>query len=87
MSTDNIDRNPHLYGVNAHGATDWDNIIGSHGPASPESVDLILNAEVNDDGRSEWRWFRFPDGTLIFGCFPHGETFMEIMDLPETDPS
>ena len=48
-------------------------------PASPAGVQVVLDAGVDrddeNDGRSEWRWFRLPEGTLILGCFPHGETY------------
>ena len=50
--------------------------------ASPESVGIVLSARVNVDddydsfdGRSEWKWFRFPDGTLVLGVFPQGDIY------------
>ncbi len=47
-------------------------------PASPELVALVLNAsEDSDDGRSEWRWFRLPNGDLILGVYPQGDTYCE----------
>ena len=61
------------------------NAIIEHGPASDESVGIVLNAPVTDDlepsdpgycdGRSGWRWFRFPDGTLVLGVFPQGDIY------------
>lgn len=45
-------------------------------PASPESIALMLKAdETSMDGRSNWLWFRLPNGDLIFGCFPEGDTY------------
>ncbi len=45
-------------------------------PASPELVALVLNAsEDSGDGRSEWRWFRLPNGDLILGVYPQGDTY------------
>jgi hypothetical protein len=43
--------------------------------ADPSVVKTVLDAPVGDDGRSEWRWFRFADGTLVLGVFPHGDTY------------
>ncbi len=53
----------------------------THGPADQIVVDKVLAAQVDDpgehDGRSGWRWFRFADGTLVLGVFPHGDTYLE----------
>lgn len=52
-------------------------VIAHHFPASQESVRTLLELPYNDDeGRSEWRWFRTTDGDLIFGCFPRGDGYM-----------
>ena len=52
-----------------------------HAAASPEIVEKVLAAPVDtqDDGngRSEFRWFRLVDGTLILGIFLHGDTYFE----------
>lgn len=46
-------------------------------PASAEAVEDILKADDTDmDGRSNWLWFRLPNGDLIFGCFPEGDTYL-----------
>lgn len=45
-------------------------------PASEESVSKILSADPTSmDGRSNWLWFRLPNGDLIFGCYPEGDTY------------
>jgi len=45
-------------------------------PASEDSVHTVLNASVNDeDGRSNWVWLRLPNGDLILGVFPQGDTY------------
>ena len=47
-------------------------------PASPESVETVLAASEDDeDGRSEWLWVRLPNGDLILGVYPQGETYFE----------
>lgn len=51
-------------------------------PAKPEFVKKVLEAPTEgSDGRSEWMWIRLPDGTLILGVFPKGDTYMEVSDL------
>lgn len=46
-------------------------------PASDESVHAVLNADPDDpDGRSQWLWVRLPNGDLVLGIFPQGETYM-----------
>ena len=45
-------------------------------PASPESVRTVLAADEDDeDGRSEWLWVRLPNGDLILGVYPQGDTY------------
>lgn len=45
-------------------------------PASEASVETMLNADPTSmDGRSNWLWFRLPNGDLLFGCFPEGDTY------------
>jgi hypothetical protein len=37
----------------------------------------IIESDENDpDGRSQWLWFRFPNGDLILGVFPQGDMYM-----------
>lgn len=46
--------------------------------ALPESVEAIIEAnELSEDGRSQWVWVRFPNGDLMLGTFPQGETYFE----------
>lgn len=53
-------------------------------PASKKAVDSMLKAdETSLDGRSNWLWFRLPDGDLIFGCFPEGDEYHKhAMEYP-----
>lgn len=45
-------------------------------PASRESVDLVLSRSEDDpNGRSNWLWVRLPNGDLILGVFPQGDTY------------
>ena len=52
-------------------------VIARSVAASRELVDLVLSAPVGDDGRSEWRWFRLPNGNLILGVYPRGDTYFD----------
>jgi hypothetical protein len=62
------------------GESKYRHCMVSVGIPTRESVDLILAAPITDatgalDGRSGWRWFRFPDGTLVLGVFPQGDIY------------
>lgn len=57
----------------------WSNTVLVH-PADKESVSLVLGAEESTDGRSPWVWVRLPNGDLILGVFPQGETYFAIED-------
>lgn len=47
-------------------------------PASEASVQLVLAAdEQSDDGRSQFVWLRLPNGDLMLGVFPQGDTYLE----------
>ena len=56
------------------------NLLAVVHPAKQEDVDTVLNAPLNDDGRSEWQWFRLPNGDLILGVFPCGDTYFAVAD-------
>ena len=46
-------------------------------PAKPEYVRLVLDAdESSADGRSPWMWVRLPNGDLILGVYPQGDTYL-----------
>lgn len=48
-------------------------------PASPESVGKVLSADPTSvDGRSPFVWVRFPNGDLVLGVFPQGETYLDV---------
>lgn len=41
----------------------------------------VLNAdEGDDDGRSQWLQIVFPNGDVMVGCFPQGDTFEELLN-------
>lgn len=54
------------------------NVVAQVEVAKPADVHRVLCANVGDmDGRSEWLWIRLPEGTLIMGCFPAGDTYFD----------
>lgn len=56
-------------------------VIVSVHPATPEGIGIMFNAEVDTgNGRSRWVWIRFTTGELVFGCFPQGDTYMDVTD-------
>lgn len=57
---------------------DPERVIATVHPASPESVALVAAASENDpDGRSQPMWIRLPNGDLILGVYPQGDTYFE----------
>ena len=53
--------------------------LARHIEAPAEQVKAILDSpEGTGDGRSGWRYFRLPDGTLILGVFPQGDTYSQF---------
>lgn len=55
-------------------------VIARQHPASQASVDLVLSQTESHDGRSGWLWLRLPNGDLILGVFPRGETYFAVED-------
>lgn len=50
-------------------------------PASEDAVKTVLDAPTTgDDGRSEWVWVRLPNGDLVLGVFPQGDTYFSVED-------
>ena len=44
-------------------------------PASKKYIKIMKKAEIGtDNGKSDWLWITLPNGDLIFGCFPQGDT-------------
>ena len=44
--------------------------------APDEAVRIVLSTQPDDpEGRSQWLWVRFPNGDLMLGCFPQGDTY------------
>lgn len=55
--------------------------LAMHAPASEDAVAHVLTQPTDGhDGRSTWKWFRLPNGDLILGVFPQGETYMQHSD-------
>lgn len=49
-------------------------------PASDRQIDVVMKAPVTSmDGRSNWLLFTLPNGDLIFGCYPEGDTYEEVV--------
>lgn len=50
-------------------------------PATQAQVDLMLGADqTSNDGRSNWLIFTLPNGDVVFGCYPEGNTFDMLMN-------
>lgn len=50
-------------------------------PASPAAVRKVLRAKEGFiDGRSEYCWLRLPNGDLMLGVFPRGDTYFAVED-------
>lgn len=46
--------------------------------AKPKSVADVLRKRANDDeGRSQWVWVRLPNGDVMLGVFPQGDTYSQ----------
>lgn len=44
--------------------------------ADQRAVDYVLAQSTSSmDGRSEWLWLRLPNGDLVLGVFPQGDTY------------
>lgn len=66
--------------LNAHYVYDDEpeRVIATVHPASSDSVRRVMNAGVGDpDGRSQFMWVRLPNGDLILGVYPQGDTYLE----------
>lgn len=50
-------------------------------PASDKAAAAIIAADPTSmDGRSNWMWFTLPNGDVIFGCLPEGDTYERWAD-------
>lgn len=48
-------------------------------PASAKAVRKVLRqSTATGHGRSDWVWLRLPNGDLIMGVFPQGDTYLEM---------
>lgn len=54
--------------------------LGSSCDASQEDANYVLAQPVDLDGRSDWKWVRLTDGSLILGVYPCGDTYIEMSD-------
>lgn len=53
-----------------------DVIVATVTTAGADVAQQVLNAPVGDlDGRSEFVWLRLPNGDLLLGVFPFGDTY------------
>ena len=59
-------------------------LLAELSPMTREQVDFMLTRPIDDgtvacgmDDRSEWLWVRFPNGDLMCGFFPHGDSYFE----------
>jgi hypothetical protein len=50
-----------------------------------DALRVIASSTTSGDGRSEFFWMRFADGTLILCCYPQGDTYMEFSDAGVCD--
>lgn len=68
--------------MEAHRTYDDDDpkrVIATIHPASEQAVELVMNSNENSlDGRSNWVWVRLPNGDLILGVFPQGDTYFAV---------
>lgn len=53
----------------------------SRADADPSDVTFVLAGDPEaEDTRSQWQWFRLPNGDLILGTFPQGDTYFGVAD-------
>lgn len=56
-------------------------VIATIHPASLSVVELVAARSIDDpDGRSQFMWVRLPNGDLILGVYPQGDTYLECED-------
>ena len=48
--------------------------------AEPADIHVVINATIDDNGRSLFKWFRLQNGDLILGVFPRGDTYIEVSE-------
>lgn len=51
-------------------------VLATYIDASPEAVDFVLEQSEHDDGRSGWTWVTLPNGDVMLGVWPRGDTYM-----------
>jgi hypothetical protein len=57
---------------------DPDRVLAYIHPADPLCVQRVLHAPTEGgNGRSPWMWLRLPNGDLMLGVFPQGDTYLE----------
>lgn len=56
-----------------------DAYIGIVTPCTDDEAKALLELSPNTgDTRSDFFWLRLPDGTLVLGVFPQGDTYLEV---------
>lgn len=51
-----------------------------------DAVNEVLSQSPDDpDGRSQWVWVRLPNGDLILGVLPQGDTYFNVEHYVERD--
>lgn len=64
----------------SEGSRDADEIVGlvMFKNASSAAVAHVLSKTESDpEGRSQWLWCRLPNGDVLLGVFPQGDTYLE----------
>ena len=70
-----------LDGMSAAGIDPMDAMVVHRADADPDDVIYVLSMSPElDDARSQWQWFRLPNGDLILGVFPQGSTYFDVTD-------
>lgn len=67
----------------ATGQSIGDLMVVNRADADPSDVEYVLGADPTDpDGytRSQFQWFRLPNGDLILGLFPQDVTYFGVTD-------
>lgn len=53
--------------------------------ADPRIAAAVIAAPIGNDGRSEWKWIRLPNGSLVLATYPNGDTY-ELTEVDRTRP-
>lgn len=53
--------------------------------ADPRIAAAVIAAPIGNDGRSEWKWIRLPNGSLVLATYPEGDTY-ELTEVDRNRP-